>query len=247
MLALSHLALAMPLCADENTKPPTPAPAPPHLLIPRLNAAVRLDGQLDEPVWAKAALLTPFARNQDAGTAREATQLRLWYDAQALYLGWVCRDTNIQATLTNRDSPLFQEDAVEFFLTPKELGRYFEFEWNPLGAIFDATIRNHLRSDGTSRYFQGDSSYNATSMQCAAKIKGRLNHSASCDHSWQLEIRLPFADLGVAPPRPHEVWRFNAFRVNHTQGVRTEFLSWCPTFQRSFHEPNRFAYLEFGP
>lgn len=247
--ALLALGLALLQFSPRAAEPPSPASvhsALPRVVVPKLGGPVKLDGELDEAVWGRAALLQPFVRNDGRGPAREATQLRLWYDDQALYLGWTCQDTNIQATFTRRDSPLFEEDAVEFFVATNELTRYFEFEWNPLGTIFDAVIQNRLRSDRTSRFFTGNSAYTATNLQAAVKVKGQLNHTASADEGWQMEIRLPFSDLGVPPPRPKDTWRINAFRVNHTRGLKTELLSWSPTLTRSFHEPGRFGVLEFG-
>jgi hypothetical protein len=246
VLGLWALSLGWSALAAE-TPLETNAPAATHrVVVPKLGGAVKMDGELNEAVWAKAAVIKDFCRADGSGAAREATELRLWYDDQALYLGWTCQDTNIQATFTNRDSPLFEEEAVELFVTPNELARYFEFEWNPLGAVFDAVIHNELRTNGSSKGFHGDWAYTAKTMQSAAKLKGRLNHSAEQDEFWQVEVRLPFADLGFPAPRPREVWRMNAFRINRTRGLRTEFLSWSPTFSRSFHEPKHFGYLEFG-
>lgn len=216
------------------------------VVVPKLSGPVMIDGEINEWVWAEARVLQPFVHNRDGSAEREHTELRLWYDDQALYLGWNCQDTNIQATLTNRDAPLFQEDAVEFFVTAKGLTNYFEFEWNPLGTVFDAAINNHLRTNGLSRYFRGDSSFTAHTMTSAARVKGRLGRSGNKDTDWSVEVRLPFADLGYPPPHAGDVWRFNAFRMNRTQGLPTESLSWSPTRLPSFHEPSRFGYLQFG-
>ena len=73
-----------------------------------------------------------------------ATEVRLWYDQAALYLGWTCEDYDIQATFTQRDSRFWEEEVVEFFVTPAALDRYFELQWNPLGGTFDAIISNEL-------------------------------------------------------------------------------------------------------
>ena len=61
--------------------------------------------------------------------------MRVWYDDKALYLGWTCIDSDIQATFTKRDSKFWEEEVAEFFVTAKELKRYFELQWNPLGGV----------------------------------------------------------------------------------------------------------------
>ena len=59
------------------------------------------------------------------------------------------RDAGVVATYTGRDDPLWREDVFEVFLSPHERPVvYFEFEVNPLGALFDARIESpDLRRD----------------------------------------------------------------------------------------------------
>jgi hypothetical protein len=80
----------------------------------------------------------------------------------------------------------------------------------------------------------------------AVKVKGTVNNSSNQDEYWQVEIRLPFDDLGHPPPKAGEVWRANFYRYNRTQGRAEELLSWSPALLPGFHQPTRFGYLEFG-
>jgi hypothetical protein len=221
-------------------------PAPKRVVVPKLHGAIKVDGDLSEPVWAKAATLQPFSQNDGSGPEREHTTVRLWYDDEALYLGWTCRDVDIQATMTARDSKFWEEEVVEFFVTAKDLPRYFELQWNPLGGVFDAIIQNDLDAQGFSKAFRGDWSYTAKTMRHAVKVKGTVGDPRDKDEYWQVEVRLPFADLGQSAPKPKDVWRGNFYRFNRTQGQSVEQLSWSPTLRPSFHEPSRFGYLEFG-
>src|SRR5207244_10458499 len=221
-------------------------PAPKRVVVPKLHGPIKVDGELDESVWAKAAVLQPFYRNDDAGQEREHTEVRLWYDDQALYLGWTCKDNDILATFTNRDSKFWEEEVVEFFATPKELTNYFELQWNPLGGVFDAIITNQLDTAGLSKSFEGDWSYTAKGMKSAVKLKGTVNNSNDRDQYWQVEVMLPFSDLGQQAPQRGDIWRGNFYRFNRSRGKPVEELSWSPTRLPSFHQPSRFGYLEFG-
>ena len=221
-------------------------PSPKRALLPKLSGQVTIDGELNEKVWAKAARLEPFFRNDGVGPEREHTEVRLWYDDQALYLGWKCKDMDIQATFTNRDSKFWEEEVVEFFVTPKEITRYFELQWNPLGGVFDAIITNTLDEKGISKSFQGDWSYTAKGMKSAVKLKGTVNNDHDKDDYWQVEVMVPFSDLGQPAPKPGEIWRANFYRFNRTHGKPVEELSWSPTRLPGFHQPGRFGYLEFG-
>jgi hypothetical protein len=228
--------------SNADAKPATPK----RVVVPKLNGILNVDGELNEAVWKEAAVLTPFFQNDGSGRERESTEVRLWYDHQALYLAWTCRDADIQATFTARDSKFWEEEVAEFFVTAKDLTRYFELQWNPLGGVFDAIINNSLDERGRSKKFDGDWSFTATGMVSAVKVQGTVGKSDDKDTLWQVEVIVPFADLKEATPKPGDVWRANFYRFNREQGKKAELLSWSPTLLPGFHEPSRFGYLEFG-
>ncbi len=232
--------------AADSTPDPKSLPAPKRIVVPKLRGPIIVDGDLSEPVWAKAAVLTPFLKNDGSGKEREQTVLRIWYDDTALHLGWTCMDTDIQATFTARDSKFWEEEVVECFVTSRRLDRYFELQWNPLGGVFDAVITNRLDHRGVSTNFTGDWSFTAKGMKSAVKVKGTVGDSSDKDELWQVEVMIPFADLGEATPKPKDVWRANFYRFNRAKGHPPDLVSWSPTLYPSFHQPARFGFLEFG-
>ncbi len=234
------------LAAAETPPDPTTLPAPEKARVPRLAAAVTIDGRLDEPVWAQAARLGPFRRNDTGGAEREPTFVRIWYDDTALHLGWSCDDADVSATLTARDANLWEEEVVEFFVSPEQPARYFEFQWNPVGGVFDARVTNELDGRGLSRRIDVDRSFTAAGMTNAVRIS-RAPAKTGGQGGWKVEVKLPFASLGRTAPRAGEIWRANFYRYNRTRGEREELVSWSPTRLRSFHQPVRFGRLEFGP
>lgn len=222
-------------------------PPPKRATIPKVKGELRIDGKLDEAVWKEAAVLKPFSLNDGKGPGAEATEVRIWYDDQALYLGWTCVDADIEATFTQRDSKFWEEEVAEFFITPtpENLSRYFELQWNPLGGVFDAIINNELDSNGLSKGIKGDWSFTAAGMKSSVLVIGTVANPNDRDEQWTAEVKIPFSDLQHAAPKPGEVWRGNFFRFNRGKGHPAEQLSWSPTLLPSFHEPSRFGYLEF--
>ncbi|HWB42004.1 MAG TPA: hypothetical protein VG500_12130, partial [Gemmatimonadales bacterium] len=84
--------------------------------IPRLEAAVQVDGVLDEPVWAQATRLTGFWQYQpvDGRPAEERTEVLVWYAPDAIHFGIVAHDrqpASIRATVADRDN-IDNEDYV---------------------------------------------------------------------------------------------------------------------------------------
>src|SRR5262245_21806250 len=84
VLAMGVANLMPSLAADQPLDPKT-LPTPKRIVVPKLNGTVKLDGDLDEPMWKKAAVLKPFSQNDGSGRVREQTEVRLWYDDTALY------------------------------------------------------------------------------------------------------------------------------------------------------------------
>ena len=252
LLLASGLAVALMPIALHTAAVQAPAtsaaalPDPKSTTVPWIDADVRIDGVLNEQPWQKAARLTPFVHHDTMQPARVSTEVRVWYDQAALYLGWICEDYDIQATFTQRDSRFWEEEVVEFFVTAATLDRYFELQWNPLGGTFDAIITNQLGSEGRSQQFTGDWSYTAANMTFAVRVDGSIQNSSDRDQRWTVEARIPFADLKVPTPGRGEVWRGNFYRFNRDRDGETEQLSWSPTIWSGFHQPTRFGYLRFS-
>ena len=82
----------------------------PTATIPRVeDAEVRIDGRLDEPVWARATRLTGFWQYQpvDGRPAEEETEVLVWYAPDAIHFGIIAHDrspASIRATVADRDN-----------------------------------------------------------------------------------------------------------------------------------------------
>jgi hypothetical protein len=83
-------------------------------------------------------------------------------------------------------------------------------------------------------------------MRSAVRLKGTAANSDDVDDSWQVEVVIPFADLGQPAPKPGDVWRANFYRFNRGKDQRPDQVAWSPTLLRGFHQPSRFGFLEFG-
>jgi len=51
-----------------------------HVDVPRIDTVATIDGNLDEPVWRRAAKLTEFSQYQpvDGRPSAEPTEVRVW-------------------------------------------------------------------------------------------------------------------------------------------------------------------------
>ena len=128
-----------------------PGKGSPTAEVPRLEATVRIDGRLDEPVWGRATRLTGFWQYQpvDGRPAEEETEILVWYASDAIYFGILAQDRNpraIRATVADRDN-IDNEDYVVLDLdTFHDRRRAFFFAVNPLGVQADG-----VRSEGAGQ------------------------------------------------------------------------------------------------
>jgi len=142
------------------------------------------------------------------------------------------RDRGVVATLTGRDDPLWKEDVFEVFLSPHDPPTaYFEFEVNPLGALFDARIES---PEGRRETMRVDVSWNCPGL--SARVRRR-------EDRWSALLTIPLAPMGGESAT---AWRANFYRID--RGERDEYSAWNPTGADppDFHVPERFGYLQLS-
>lgn len=206
--------------------------------IARTATPIKIDGKLDDTVWASAPAFPNFL-NLDGSPSAIATEAKALYDDNYLYFSFRCRDENIWATLKTRDQHLWDEEVVEVFVQadPRQTS-YIELEVNPLGTMLDIyllDIRKPLHYE----------SWNSKKLKWGVRVSGTVD-GKSGDREWTCEIALPLEDVVTAKNRPPQVgdrWRLNLYRVD--QRPKPALLAWSPTFKEDFHIPAKFGELVF--
>src|SRR5882724_13490705 len=99
--------------------------------------APTIDGDLSDPVWAKAAVLDDFRQVEpDTGQpGSERTILRILYDSDNIYFSVYCYDREPDKIIVRgmtRDGPVFAEDQIRITLDPNMTRRNaYNFEVGP--------------------------------------------------------------------------------------------------------------------
>ena len=194
----------------------------PLLEVPALSATQRL-------------VELPRLQLRDARDGREprlSTSVRVGLREGVLFVRFDARDAGVVATLTERDGPLWTEDVVEVFLSPVDPPRvYYEFEVNPLSALFDARVESPDLSRATMKV--------EPAWTCPG-FSARVRRGPA---TWSALLRIPLAPM--APGQIPSSWRANFYRVD--RGKPDEYSAWSPTFADppDFHVPERFGSLSF--
>ncbi len=193
----------------------------PEVTVPRLSGPPPvIDGTLDDDAWAKAAVVEDFTLLGEPERApTHGTRVRLLHDDRALYAAFECAEAKmgeVVAELTERDAPLWSEDCVELFLSPRDDGEgYYHIIANARG-----TIRDERGKDET--------------WDCAARAAATRG-----DDGWTLELLVPVANMEL-PADADAHWRLNITRNECPHG---ELSTWAPIAGKSFHEPDLFGHL----
>jgi len=231
------------LPSQAATSPARRSPRPLPTYRCRKVPPISVDGDLQKSVWRSLRAVTLAPATGKPGRLQPTTVRACWSDTH-LYLGYACRGRDFVSTFTRRDEPLYQQDVVEAFLSPPgDLRRYFEFEFSPRNVIFDARVFNpSLRGRADMKV---DTSWDCEGLQSAVKIAGSQDDRSGRDRAWSVEVAIPFAGLGAAPPAVGARWRANFYRIEYAHP--TEFSAWSPTLvdPPSYHVSERFGWLVF--
>ena len=193
--------------------------------LPKIEASVTIDGRLDEPTWASAAILNGFSLYQpaDGRPAPDSTEVRVWYSSDAMYFGIraYADPGTVAATLADRDR-IGSDDNVELHLdTFHERNRAFVFLVNPLGVQADGT-----KSEGGG-FIPGANigpGQNDLSADFIWQSRGQLTA-----WGYEVEVRIPFSSLRYASKSVQE-WGLQIVRKVQRSGYEE---TWTPARRAS--------------
>jgi len=211
--------------------------------IRRAPSPIAIDGKLDDTAWKAAPLAAPFHFNWWKSGEKEATDVRMLWDDQNLYVGFYCHDRHISAVVTERHGPVSKDDCVEIFLSPnpQKPANYYTFEINAIGTMLNRNKADWWNGPPT---WEPEGVSHRTSLQSSSpKLE-----SAS-DQDWVVELAIPFRnfarDSAHTPPTPGEIWRLNLYRTGGITNPQQSSWSPLPPQVHSFHTPTAFGFVEF--
>ena len=162
------------------------------------------------------------------GKPKESTTAWLLSHGDSLYLAVRAEKESLKhlvAKHTERDSDVWQDEALELFIDPwsSRHDRYFHVAINAKGTLRDARERDDL-------------TWNAA-WEVATGRDG--------ERAWILEARIPYASLGLAQGQLNKIWSFNLTRStrNPKKPGTNEDSAWSPTGTDSSHVPEMYGKL----
>jgi hypothetical protein len=185
---------------------------PPVAFAVRATAgAPRIDGRLDDAVWALAGPITQFTQTQPAEgqPGSERTEARVAYDDDALYVAVRMYDTQpqlIAARLGRRDNEENSDQLTLSFDSYHDHRTAFTFGVNPRGVKSDAIVSG----DGGNSDASWDPVWDAATQRDSV--------------GWTAEVRIPLSQLRF-PNASAQVWGFQVVRYIHRK-AETQRWAW---------------------
>src|SRR5437762_1308233 len=234
-----------------------------HIDIPRIDTVITIDGNLNEPVWHRAARLTGFSEYQpvDGLPAVEPTEVLTWYAADAIYFGIKAREIHgnvVRATHANRDN-IDSEDQIQILLdTDNSRQIAFLFGVNPYGVQQDGTRSAQFARAAGGPSATGGGFRNINPLEGSVDLnpdyffesKGHL-----VDGGYEVEIRIPFKSLRYQDAKVQS-WGLHILRRVQHSGFQN---TWAPAIRANanflaqsgtrdgLHELKRGLVLEATP
>jgi hypothetical protein len=206
-----------------------------HVDVPRIDTVATIDGNLDEPVWKRAARLTEFSQYQpvDGRPSAEPTEVLVWYAPDAIYFGIRAREIHgnvVRATHANRDN-IDSEDQVQILLDTDNARQIaFLFGVNPYGVQQDGTRSAQFAGGAGGPSATGGGFRTINPLEGSVDLnpdyffesKGRL-----VEGGYEVEVRIPFKSLRYQDAKVQS-WGIHILRRVQHSGFQD---TWAPAIR----------------
>lgn len=194
---------------------------PKAITIPRAPIKPIIDGAPDDEMWQVATVLDDFFLLAGVGISKAKTQVKIFYDDKNLYFGFICDEPDRRRPLIKHGS-IWHDDEIEIYIDANcDQKTFTQVLVNGIGktVAFRDTLRADIGTTAVSHIEEG--------------------------RRWMLEVVIPYAGMGVKPPKRGDTWRINVVRQRLPgKGFNHELITWAPV-QKSFRDLEYFGTMTF--
>ncbi|MCR4410526.1 MAG: carbohydrate-binding family 9-like protein [Candidatus Saccharicenans sp.] len=265
ILGLYFLA-SLPLWTNLNgLDEPRLSPVLRYYMCHRTAGPITIDGRLDENSWKSVYWSEDFMdiEGKSKPKPRFRTRVKMLWDDEYFYVGAELEEPQVWATLTRRDSIIYQDNDFEVFIDPDgDTHNYYELEINALNTVWDLFLVKPYRDGGPAIH-----AWDIQGLKTAVQVEGTINNPADKDRGWTVEIAFPWEVLKEAAPfkkKPEsgDRWRINFSRVEYRTVVEggsyvkmkdktsgrelpEDNWTWAPQGLVNIHYPEMWGYVQF--
>jgi hypothetical protein len=195
-----------------------------EIVCHRAAGPIAVDGDLGKPAWRDVPRSPRFVDMVSGEPALYETRVACQWDDERLYVAYWAEEPQVRATLTERDSFIWNDNDVELFVAGDDC--YYELEINAFGTVYEAffvwqdALRRGSRFDrpeldlysrdvdllggfqDASRWGRHPRGrrfafldFDLAGLQTAVRVDGRINDPTTTDRGWTVEMALPWKSL----------------------------------------------------
>lgn len=159
------------------------------------------------------------------------------HSGKSIFIDFFTRCNYLRAVNSTNNSPVSQDSCVEFFVSPKCDERYWNFEFNCIGAI-NASTRTERKNP--RRLTDDELSRIKRHASCGTRPFEELEGL----FAWDLIVEIPLDLIGVEYSGSPIVMKGNFYKCASGTSL-PHYLSWCPinTEHPDFHRPEYFGNI----
>lgn len=188
----------------------------------RASNAPMIDGRLVEDEWQLAPQSPNFRDLISGSETIHDTRAAVLWDDEYLYVAYWIEEPNLQASITERDGLIYQNNDVELFIAGPDA--YYEFEINAYGTIYEVffvweeaykkvgydTMPALGNEEPGRRVFNGVGykshprgprigfwNWDLKGLKSAVFIDGTINDDKDRDRGWTVELALPWSSISI--------------------------------------------------
>jgi len=195
-----------------------------HITAHRARGPITVNGDLDKPAWRDVPRSPRFVDMVSGEPALYETRVACQWDDSHLHVAYWAEEPYVTATLTERDSFIWNDNDLEFFVAGDDC--YYELEINAFGTVYEAFFvwqdamqkggrfdRPELDPRGPNvdllggfqdagrwgRHPRGRRfaflDFDLPGLQTAVRVDGKINDPGAVDRGWTAEMALPWSGL----------------------------------------------------
>ena len=197
----------------------------------------------EDGAWAAAERLAVDEFPWYESGQKQATDVALLYDDEALHALFVCEDSHISAVATDLNGNVYLDSCVEFFAWPAALEGYFNFEGNCCG-----TVHLGFAPDRHNRKLAPQAIHDQLTV--VTSIPTATKEESPNDDGWWLAAVIPFAAIAeftsaAVAPKSGDRWRANFYRCGGKTDPQFGCWNVIACERPSYHLPEFFGELIF--
>ena len=210
-------------------------------VVKRAASTIALDAGWDSELWQSANELKVDYRFDRGGNFKPDVRIRMLYDDHRICGMFQVKDQYVVSRARHNQEQVCQDSCVEFFVTPGNAERYFNFEMNCGGTI----LLYHIKNLFTKEYDKVPE-YDLASIERYHTLPKFIDDEITEPVTWYLGLQIPIEMFsrrtGVSPELSGQVWNANVFKCADWTS-KPCWLMWHKSY--TFHNPEGFGKFIF--